>query len=483
MTGTIDDSSTDSGEKPGAVTATGFVGIPSVDRLLHSVECEPLLESYGRARVTQAARSILAEIRAAIANQEESVPPDRDIISRMHTFMAARSFSLQPLLNLTGTVLHTNLGRAALPETAITTMVRIARGSSNLEFDLASGKRGDRDVHIERLIVEMTGAEAATVVNNNAAAVLITLATLARNREVPVSRGELVEIGGSFRIPEIMLQSGCRLVEIGSTNRTHLRDYAAAINKDTALLMKVHTSNYEIKGFTNAVKDSEVSALAHEHGLPFVTDLGSGTLVDLTNYNLPHEPTAREAIEGGADVVTFSGDKLLGGPQAGIIIGRRDLIEQIRGNPLKRALRVDKITMAALFEVLNLYRDPDRLQETLPTLKFLTRSAAEIQQLAEQVLPAFQQALNNHASVTIIDALSQIGSGSLPLDLLASKAIRIVPLQTEHADKALQEIALRFRQLPVPIVGRLHQGALLFDLRTLDSVTPLLEQLEILAQP
>ncbi|HIO75714.1 MAG TPA: L-seryl-tRNA(Sec) selenium transferase [Gammaproteobacteria bacterium] len=449
--------------------------IPSVDKIINSEACQPLLAKHGRALVTTGTRAILDAIRSDIGPLATSIPSVAEIVVLLQGQISEASrVSLKPVINLTGTVLHTNLGRAALPEAAINSMITIARGPSNLEYDLESGKRGDRDDHIESTIVAITGAEAATVVNNNAAAVLLTLNTLATGKEVPVSRGELVEIGGSFRIPEIMQRSGCKLVEIGATNRTHLKDYQQSINENTALVMKVHTSNYEIKGFTNVVTDKELVKLAADNKIPFVTDLGSGTLVDLSRFGLPHEPTAQEAIEAGADVVTFSGDKLLGGPQAGIIIGRKALINAIKANPLKRTLRIDKLTMAALAEVLNLYRDPDRLSESIPTLKYLARPIQEIERLAQDVLPMVAAKLVGQAVISIIDTQSQIGSGSLPLDLLPSKAICVVT----DSDTQLQEITSAFRHLPTPIIGRLHDGKLLFDLRTLDKPADLILQLD-----
>lgn len=457
---------------------SSFADIPSVDKVISDDACRTLVSRYGHQFVTATARVILDDIRANLRDSGNDIASISVIIERIAQKISDESqFSLKPVINLTGTVLHTNLGRAALPESAISAMVTIARSASNLEFDLVRGKRGDRDEHIEKVITEMTGAEAATVVNNNAAAVLLTLNTLAMAKEVPVSRGELVEIGGSFRIPEIMTRSGCKLIEVGATNRTHLKDYAQVINKNTALLMKVHTSNYEIQGFTHSVADKEIALLAKRAGIPFVTDLGSGTLVDLTQFGLPHEPTAREAIESGADIVTFSGDKLLGGPQAGIIIGKRSLIDAIKANPLKRALRVDKLTIAALFEVLKLYRNPERLTDSLPTLKYLARSVEEINQLAQAVLPAFVEALGEKASVEIRDTFSQIGSGSLPLDLLPSKSISISSKAKRQSDQHLQEIAGMFRALPIPVIGRLNDGKLLFDLRTLVSSKDLISQL------
>ncbi|MBD3649654.1 MAG: L-seryl-tRNA(Sec) selenium transferase [Pseudomonadales bacterium] len=452
--------------------------LPSVDKLLLDPGCASLLSRFGRQATTNAIRTVLAKFRDRIQAGEDLLPSAMDILGDAEEQLDTSSRgSLVKVLNLTGTVLHTNLGRAALPEEAIDAMIRVARNATNLEFDLASGERGDRDSHVENLLKEVTGAEAATVVNNNAAAVLLTLNTLALNREVPVSRGELVEIGGSFRIPDIMQRAGTILIEIGTTNRTHLRDYERAIAANTALLMKVHTSNYAIQGFTQSVSDEEVAALAHSHELPFVTDLGSGTLVDLTGYGLPREPTVADTIASGADIVTFSGDKLLGGPQAGIIVGRRKFIDAIKSNPMKRALRIDKITMAALFSVLSLYRDPDTLKERLPTLRWLTKTNTEIADVAAKVMPAFTAALDDIATVGVEETHSQIGSGALPLDLLPSRAIAIKPKTTSGADSKLRQIAAAFRGLPVPVIGRVHDGRLLFDLRTLDDPAELLDQL------
>jgi len=440
--------------------------LPSVDALLSSMPEE--LACWGHTQLTESLRQCLSELRAEIA---DGSTPDTSMESIKHSAvqsLATRSHStLIPVFNLTGTVLHTNLGRASLPPEAIDAVKAVATGASNLEYDLESGKRGDRESHVEALICEMTGAEAATAVNNNAAAVLLVLNSLAMGRDVPVSRGELVEIGGSFRIPEVMSRSGCSLIEIGATNRTHLADYRNAIDKNTALLMKVHTSNYRVEGFTANVSEPELAALAHEHELPFVVDLGSGNLVDFQALGLPDEPTVAQALDNGADLVTFSGDKLLGGPQAGLIAGRADLIEMINRNPLKRALRLDKMTLAALAEILKLYRNPQQLTNKLPTLRLLTRRAEDITEQAAALQPDVARQLTPRFEVSVEQCLSQIGSGSLPVETLPSAALRITPRSGE--DSEVRELAQRLRQLPVPVIGRMHKGALWLDLRCLEA--------------
>jgi L-seryl-tRNA(Ser) seleniumtransferase len=326
-------------------------------------------------------------------------------------------------------------------------------------------------------LCRLTGAEAATVVNNNAAAVLLVLNTLALRREVPTSRGELIEIGGSFRLPDIMARAGCRLREVGTTNRVHLHDYTDAIGPKTGLIMKVHTSNYAIVGFTSAVPEAELAQLAHDRGLPFIVDLGSGTLIDLRQFGLPHEPTASESLQNGADLVTFSGDKLLGGPQAGVIVGRASLVEKIKRNPLKRALRVDKVTIAALAAVLPLYDDPERLVSRLPVIRLLARPLDDIQAAAGRLAPTVAAAFEGIAAVSVTDCTSQIGSGSLPTEEIASAGLAITPNATKNAGTMLNAIAAAFRKLPVPVIGRVHQGTLILDLRCLDDEAAFTSQL------
>jgi L-seryl-tRNA(Ser) seleniumtransferase len=450
--------------------------IPSLDRLLRLAAVSDLIARYGRPLVTEAARAELARLRARLPADGGAFDEPAFILACAARLEREARPSLRTVFNLTGTVLHTNLGRAVMPAEAADAVARAMTRPVNLEFDLDGGERGERDRHVERLLARLTGAEAALAVNNNAAAVYLALNTLALRKEVPVSRGELIEIGGAFRMPDIMARAGVKLVEVGTTNRTHLGDYAAAISPRTAALMKVHTSNYAIRGFTASVPESRLAALAHEHGLPLITDLGSGMLLDLEDHGLPHEPTPREALAAGADLVTFSGDKLLGGPQAGLIVGSARLVERLRKNPMKRALRVDKMTLAALEAVLRLYADPARLRERLPTLRHLTRAPGEIEAQARRLLPAVQTALEGRAGAAIVPLKSQIGSGSLPVDLLASHGIAIsVPGRRRGALAA--RIGAAFRALPVPVIGRVSDGAFIMDFRCLEHEDEFVDQL------
>lgn len=460
--------------------ANPFSRLPSVDSLLAQPEMIGLKQRYGHSAVVACLRFELAKLREALSIQPSFEYDLGKLIQDCRQHLAAQfKPSLQPVFNLTGTVLHTNLGRALLAEEAVQAVLAVLASPCNLEYDLASAGRGDRDDHIVGLIRELTGAEAATVVNNNAAAVFLLLNTLAMRKEVIVSRGELIEIGGAFRIPDIMSRAGAKLREVGTTNRTHLKDYAEAISPRTALIMKVHRSNYAIEGFTASVAEEKLAELAHEKALPFVEDLGSGTLIDLSTYGLPKEPTPQQALALGTDLVSFSGDKLLGGPQAGILVGSKALIGKLKRNPLKRALRVDKLTLAALEATLSLYRSPELLARQLPTLRLLTRTQEDIQRLAQRILPAVQSTLNDHAVVSVAPCRSQIGSGSLPVDLLPSACLVIAP-KGKGGGKSLNRLANAFRELPIPVIGRLEDGALRFDLRCLEDETTFVDQLKAL---
>ena len=463
-----------------------YQALPSIDLLLQTQDLKSLCDRVGHEAVKASAQTKLAELRKMVAEDHERAAQaieQQGFLDSLTSDIAVEveeqfRSTLLPVFNLTGTVIHTNLGRAILPSEAISAMTLAATESNNLEFDLKTGKRGDRDSHLEAAICEICGAEAATVVNNNAAAVLLVLSTFAQGKDVLISRGELVEIGGSFRIPDVMKSAGCNLKEVGTTNRTHLKDFVSAIDEKSALLMKVHTSNYEISGFTHAVSESDLAELGRSHSVPFVSDLGSGTLIDLKQFGLPEEPTVKEELSKGAQIVTFSGDKLLGGPQAGIIVGKTELIARIKSNPLKRALRIDKVTLAGLLEVINLYRDPRRLPERLPVIRDLARPEKEIADLASKLLPEFKDLFKGRAEVTIEPCKSQIGSGSLPTERLDSWAIAISPVAEKgNRDATLLHLSEMLRSLAKPIVGRIHDGRLLLDLRCLRDEATLMSQL------
>jgi L-seryl-tRNA(Ser) seleniumtransferase len=440
---------------------------PALDKLLDAPAMQALIEQHGRAATAAAARQALDAWRQDTTKPFDTAAFELRCTRQLEERAAMR---LKPVFNLTGTVLHTNLGRAVAPQEAVDAVMAVMRQPGNLEYDLATGARGDRDDHIAPLLCELTGAQAATVVNNNAAAVLLVLAALADKKEVPVSRGELVEIGGAFRIPDIMRRAGAKLVEVGTTNRTHLHDFEEALGPRTGLVMKIHTSNYAIQGFTAAVPVAELAALCQARGVPFAEDLGSGSLTDLTRWGLPAEPTPQQSLAAGANVVTFSGDKLLGGPQAGLIVGDKALIAKIKRHPLKRSLRLDKMTIAALEATLKLYRDPDRLAQRLPTLRWLTRPAGHIRATAERLAPAFAAALGAGAHVEVQACKSQIGSGSLPVDRLESFCVAVRAADgAKRAGSYPQRLAQALRELPMPIIGRVEDGWLRLDVRCIDS--------------
>ncbi len=439
--------------------------LPAVAAVLNDPASRALRERFGGAAATQAVRAVLEEARADLRAGNATVPDREELAVRAFARLAAQDRStLRPVFNLTGTILHTNLGRAVLAEAAIEAAIAAMRDPVALEFDLESGRRGERDDHARALLCELTGAEDATLVNNNAAAVLLCLNTLANGREAIVSRGELIEIGGAFRMPEIMARAGARLIEVGATNRTHPKDYRAAISAATGVMLKVHPSNYRIEGFTAEVAAPELAAIADAADVPLLNDLGSGTLVDLSRFGVKKEPTVREAVSAGAGLVTFSGDKLLGGPQAGFIVGRRKLIDLVNRNPMKRTLRVDKIRLAAIVATLKLYKDPDRLAERLPTLRLIARPLAEIETAARRLLPVVAHAIGPFFAATTTECKSQIGSGALPLDTILSAGILI---RSQAGGLALERLAGALRMLERPVIGRIEGGGLILDLRCL----------------
>ncbi|WP_372523676.1 L-seryl-tRNA(Sec) selenium transferase [Sulfuricaulis sp.] len=403
-----------------------------------------------------AARQSLQKNPTCAAPSPESVA--EQVAERLERWLEPR---LKAVINLTGTLLHTNLGRSPLSEAAIEAMCNAAN-SVNLEFDLAMGRRGDRDNLVEDLLCRLTGAEAASVVNNNAAAVYLVLNTLASRRRVAISRGELVEIGDSFRMPDIIRKSGCKLMEIGTTNRTHLKDYQQAIDEGAGLLLKVHTSNYRIEGFVHEVTLHELSRLGREAGVPVIADLGSGALIDLARWGLAGEPTVGDAVDAGIDLVTFSGDKLLGGPQAGIVVGRRELVRRIKRNPIRRALRCDKIRLAALEATLRAFLSPRTVNETLPAYRMIARPLSEIETMAAQVRAAIECWAEGRAKVAVTRGQSQVGSGSLPGDTLPTCLISLTP-----DGAAVEALAHELRALDPPVIGRMHGGKVLLDMRCL----------------
>ena len=457
---------------------TLFSHIPATSSLLCDAAFQPLLEEFGHSRVVAVLRVLQDEARAQI-KREDQLPDWCDNWShKVHDTLTTHSHStLRPVFNLTGTVLHTNLGRALLAEEAIAAVSEVMSSAVTLEYSLDAAGRGHRDQTVAALLCEITGAEAACVVNNNAAAVLLMLAAVAEGKEVVVSRGELVEIGGAFRIPDVMRQAGCQLLEVGTTNRTHLADYRRAISDNTALLMKVHTSNYYIEGFTHAVSEAELVTLANESNIPVVTDLGSGSLVDLTQWGLPPEMMPQQLIADGVSLVSFSGDKLLGGPQAGIIVGKKSYIDLIQQHPLKRALRADKMTLAALEATLRLYQHPETLIKRLPTLRLLTRTAEKIAAQASRLQPLFAHRFGTQFTVSVDLCLSQIGSGSLPVDRLPSAALTFQP--KDGRGSSLVALSQTLRELEYPILGRITEGRLWLDLRCLEHEALLLETIAL----
>ena len=441
--------------------------LPAIDRLLDSSRLTELEKSQPHMLIREAAQQVVDDLRQQLLDEQAPLPDlkieavTEQVVGQV-ALMAKPS--LRRVINVTGTLLHTNLGRAPLCSEALQAIRDVAQGYSNLEYDLDAGKRGERFTHVEELICKLTGGETATVVNNNAGAVMLALAALSGGKSAIVSRGELIEIGGSFRIPDIMAASGVELVEVGTTNKTHLKDYADAINKETALILKVHTSNYRILGFTEAVSGEELAELAHQQNIPVLEDLGSGLLMDLTPYGLPREPTVREALKTGIDLVTFSGDKLLGGPQAGIIVGNKDVIDKVRKHPMARALRIDKLTLAALEATLRLYLDPKKALEQVPTLRMLSLPVEELQRRCDNLLPRLVTHLGESADCTIIETTATVGGGALPLAELPGCVIALAPKQI-----SLNELTTRLRSCEPAVVGRIQDDRFLIDPRTLNA--------------
>ncbi len=447
--------------------------IPATDRLLREPHCQTVVGRFGHTATVAVLRELQEEARRAI--QAGNTLPDWCAAwstEAERRLSAQTQSAIRPVINLTGTVLHTNLGRAIQAEAAVEAVTRAMRSPVTLEYDLDGAGRGHRDRALADMLCQLTGAEDACIVNNNAAAVLLMLAATASGKEVVVSRGELVEIGGAFRIPDVMRQAGCALHEVGTTNRTHAKDYRAAVNENTALLMKVHTSNYHIEGFTRAVDEAELAGIGRELNVPVIADLGSGSLVDLSRFGLPKEPMPQEMIAAGVSLVSFSGDKLLGGPQAGIIVGKRELIARLQQHPLKRALRADKMTLAALDATLRLYLHPEKLAGRLPVLRLLTRECASITAQAESLLPQIAPHYPEF-EVRVESCLSQIGSGSLPVDRLPGAALTFTP--RDGRGSRLEALSARWRRLPVPIVGRIGDGRMWLDLRCLEDEALFLE--------
>ncbi|WP_044469515.1 L-seryl-tRNA(Sec) selenium transferase [Mannheimia massilioguelmaensis] len=458
-----------------------FQQLPSVDKILKTEQGEQLIQTFGHTAVVNCCRHLLCVAREEI-KFSQTIPHffsslDDTIAEIKKHLTNQQQVQIQSVHNLTGTVLHTNLGRALWSEAAQQAAVTAMSQNVALEYDLDVGKRSHRDNYISELIHQLTGAEAACIVNNNAAAVLLILSTFAQGKEVIISRGELIEIGGAFRIPDIMAQAGCKLVEVGTTNRTHLKDYRNAINENTAFLMKVHTSNYQICGFTSEVSEQELTELGKEFNIPVITDLGSGALTDLSQYNLPKEPTVQENLAQGVDLISFSGDKLLGGPQAGIIVGKKELIQQLQSHPLKRVLRCDKVILAGLEATLRLYLQPEKLAEKLTSLHLLTQPIEQLIHQAEQLKATLETLLKNDFSLQIESSSAQIGSGSQPMAKIPSIAVTI----SEKNNGKLTALLARFKSLSTPVICRVENNKIWLDLRSLANIEKLLTTLKELS--
>lgn len=443
--------------------------IPKVDEVIEWCDLKRIQEDIPRTILIESIREVLNDVREFILNCSSENLEDFNIeigeIAKevINKIKKKNKRHLQRMINASGVIIHTNLGRSILSYDAAKAVMDVCTNYSNLEYDIENGERGSRYSHIEGIVSRVTGAEAAMVVNNNAAAVLLVLNTLCNNKEAIVSRGELVEIGGSFRIPEVMTLSGAKLVEVGTTNKTHLYDYEKAINENTGVLMKVHTSNYRIMGFVESVGDKEIAELSKEYDVPVVEDIGSGTLIDFSKYGLSYEPTVQEAIKNDIDVLTFSGDKMLGGPQAGIIVGKKKYIDMMKKNQLARALRVDKMTIAALEATLRQYLSEEKAVENIPTLRMMVESIEDIEDKAKILLGIIKSAMGDNGQVDIVNEYSQVGGGSMPLEKLPTFAISLKPCYATVND--LEET---LRKAEVPVIVRIWRDNILFDVRTIE---------------
>ncbi len=443
-----------------------YRNIPKVDSILENEKIKDLLKVTSRELVLDCIREATEDLRALInknPDDEDKINEEIKNIVENITLKADRliNYNMKKVINGTGTILHTNLGRAPISKEAAERAMNIVTGYSNLEYDLEEGKRGSRYSHFENIIARITGAEAALAVNNNAAAVLLILSALAKGKEVIVSRGELVEIGGSFRVPDVMKQSGGILVEVGTTNKTHLSDYEERITPDTAALLKVHTSNYKIVGFTESVSIEDLSALGKKYNIPLIEDIGSGVLADLSSYGLTYEPTVQNSIKAGIDIICFSGDKLLGGPQAGIIAGKKHYVDKIKKHPLNRALRIDKFTAAVLESIFHEYIEEEKAMGNIPVLKMINMDIEEIKTRAEKLAGKLKE-VSDYLDVGIEECLSQIGGGALPLERIKSFAVSIKPKTMTSAG-----FELRLRRIELPVIGRVVNDTFYIDLRTL----------------
>lgn len=445
-----------------------FKLIPKVDEILEIETIKKLIEDMPRNTVVETIREELDGLREAIKSgklDEESFKESIKFLPERvyEKSIEKNAYNLKRVVNATGTVLHTNLGRSLLNEEVIENIRNVSINYSNLEFDIETGKRGSRYSHIENIVEKITGAESCLIVNNNAAAVMLVLSTMAKDKEVIVSRGELIEIGGSFRIPDVMERSGARLVDVGATNKTHLADYEDAIGEDTAALLKVHTSNYRIMGFTSSVDSKDLYPLKEKYNLPLIEDLGSGVLIDLEKYGMEHEPTVQDSLNKGVDIVTFSGDKLLGGPQVGIIVGKKEYIDKMKKNPLTRAFRVDKLVIAALETILNYYIDEKEAVEKIPTLRMLTISLEELEEKAIDLEKEIKRLeVSKDLNIQIEDSYSEVGGGSLPLVQLPSKVIAI-----KSSLFSTQKMEVFLRKSKVSIISRVYKDKLYLDLRSI----------------